>query len=118
MNQKANSIAARLSNRGSWALVLSEDKRHFSKLFVNNAQTQSFVTKVLRFFFLLPDKPLIRFFKHNLIYMPSSFITRAIHKKMLFVNAHSLYHKKIFNCSSTLTPLTSLSVLCLCDFSH
>jgi hypothetical protein len=97
-------------------LVLSEDKRHFSNLFVNSTQTLLFAAKIFKFFSLLTDKPLARFFKRCLIYIPSSFIAKTIQKKALFANRRGLSRKKIFCNSVKLSPLVGLFRLRLFDF--
>jgi hypothetical protein len=114
MNQKA----IRFNNRNSWVLVLSGDKRQFSNLWVNNAQTLSFAVKFFKFFSLLTDKPLVRVFKRGLMYIPSSFIAKKIGKKKLSANRRDLSCKKLFCNSEKLSPLIGLFRLRLCDFSR
>lgn len=116
MSQKANPTSIRLNNRNSWATILNTDKRQFSSLFFADLQTRFFLATFLKFFSILGDKPIIKIFKRNSIYVQSSFVNKLVRKKILSSNQRIFNNKKLNNSCSNISYYNGLSRIHIYDF--
>ena len=116
MSKKTNIVSIRLNNRNSWATILNTDKRQFSNLFFVDLQTRFFLVTFFKFFSILGDKPLIKIFKRNSIYLQSSFVTKLVRKKVLSSNQRIIDNKKLSNNSSNMSYYNCLSRIYIYDF--
>ena len=115
MNQKTNLTSIRLNNRNSWAAIFAEDKRRFNKLFLTCVRLEVFSSTFFKFFSILTEKPLIRFFRCNFVYVQSNFITKIINNKKLSTSQGVLSYKKLAENYINLAPSIGLFRLFLHD---
>ena len=102
MSQKTNPILSRLNNRRSWLTINSSDNRQFNNLFFTNLQIRYFISVVSKFFSILSDKPLIKTYKFNSVFLRSNFTTimlmgwpRALKKRIFSFNSRVSSYKKV-----------------------